>query len=451
MTQKTSNMRMSRRVWIAAGLLAGLMSLQMAAQNMPLSEALERAIEENPSLHAVQAQRDAAELRVWEARGGHLPRISLNAAYSWSEKPLIVFPIHQQGVFPPLDDRIFESSIQVNVPIFTGGKTITRTRAAQAGAQKAEANSDAARLDLLQQILLIYIGAAEIEDGRTLLSARLSDLRKRKDELLAQLDEGRTAPAQPALLQSHIEVLRADSIKLQQNSRDLAWRLGRLLGRDAPINAEVTSLTFALPDPSEDDPHGQHSTEENSEWQRAHATMLQAEAEAAFATASFYPDVSGFALYNYRSGGSAWDPAGEWIAGFRLSIPLLEGGRRIASLSTTKATLRAAEQQLKATEQWVHSEREIAREQWSSANSRMQGTRRAYLQKAEFVEAQRTLHASGRIPLSELMTQETELLQLAMQEKGQEHEALRAATQYYRITGMLSRDFLLTIAGEQNR
>ncbi|MBR9979266.1 MAG: TolC family protein [Bacteroidetes bacterium] len=441
------NVRMSRQMWIVAGLL----SIQMAmAQNMPLTEALDRAIEGNPSLQAVQAQREAADLRVWETRGAHLPQISLNAAYSWSEKPLIVLPIHQQGVFPPLDDRIFESNVQVSVPIFTGGKTITRTRAAEAGARQAEANSDAARMDLLQQILLIYIGTAEIDDGRTLLSARLSDLRKRRDELLAQLDEGRTAPAQPALLQSHIEILRADSINLQQNASDLAWRLGRLLGLDAPIEAEVTSLEFSTPELRKE-LSGERSTERNSEWQRAHATMLQAEAEAAFATASFYPDVSGFALYNYRSGGSAWDPAGEWIAGFRLSLPLLEGGRRIVSLSASRATLRAAEQQLKATEQWVHSEREIAREQWSSAYSRMGHSRQAYRQKAEFVEAQRTLHASGRIPLSELMTQETELLHLALQERGQKYESLRAATQYYRITGMLTRDVLLTIAGEKNQ
>ncbi len=415
---------------------------------LTLREALELALEENPVLRSVDAQRAAAASRVWEARSGHLPQISLNAGYTWYQEPNIVFPIHRAGVFPPLDDRIFESSVQATLPLFAGGKVVRRTDAAKAGARQADARGAVARQDLLQQIGLLYVGAAELTDRRALLGARLADLRTRHAELQAQLGEGRASQAHLALLDAQMASVRADSMQAAQTAGELAWRLGQLTGSDGAIEPvigeETRPAVEVLPNVAEADAM---PVERNSEWQLAHAQKMQAEAEASFASRAFYPEIAGFAVYNYRSSGREWDPAGEWAAGVRLSLPLLDGGRSIAALSTTKASLRAAEENLQAVAQRAHAEREVA----IAALARLRSIKEAARRKETFVEAQRDLYASGRLSLSELETQETELLQLALQAKSLNYEALRASIQVSRAAGTLDKEMLLMITVEEAR
>ncbi len=433
---------------------SGVVNPEARPAQLTLRAALDLALTENPSLRSAEAQRAAAGFRVWEARSGALPQISLNAGYSWSQEPNIVFPIHRAGVFPPLDDRIFESSLQATMPLFTGGKTGRRTDAARAGANQAEARGNLVRQDLLHQIALVYLGAAEIEDRRVLLGARLEDLRVRLDELRAGAAEGRTPPSQLALVYASVEQVRADSLQMEQAAGELALRLGQLTGLGyavvpMPSGGNTPDAAGRVPDVPLH--KADIADEANLEWQLAHAQKLQADAEASFASRAFFPDLSGFAVYNYRSSGSNWDPEGEWVAGLRLSFKLLDGGRSIAALYSTDASVRAAEENLRAIAQRTHVEREIALAARSAATARMQAIEEAVRQKEVFVAAQRSLHASGRLSLSELETQETELLQLALQGKTLRYEALRADIQAARAAGTLTQEYLLMISGEDAR
>lgn len=443
---------------------------QETLQGLTLREALERALDANPSLRAVEAQRAAAASRVWEARSGHLPQISANAGYSWYQEPNIVFPIHKAGVFPPLDDRIFESSVQATLPLFSGGKVVRRTDAARAGVQQADARASLARQDLLRRIAELYLHAAELDDRRGLLGERLADLRRRKADLDALAGEGRASQAQLALIDAQMAGVRADSLQAGQAAVELAWRLGQLTGVSAPVHPRLDGHAVPAPDhlsgridvdlpPVSDQSStaaqsstvGLRSVENNSEWRLAHAQKLQAEAEASFASRAFFPDLSGFAAYQYRSGGSAWDPSGEWVAGLRLSLPLLDGGRSIAALSMTEATLRAAEENLEAAAQRARADHAVARSAHAAALARLHGIEQAVEHRRIFVAAQRDLHAAGRLSLGELEIQETELLQLALQAKALKYEALRAIITIAYAEGALDRELLLTISGEDRR
>jgi outer membrane protein TolC len=237
-----------------------------------------------------------------------------------------------------------------------------------------------------------------------------------------------------------------------QAAGELAWRLGQLTGSDGAVEPVIGDgarpVAEALPFAAEADAM---PVESNSEWQLAHAQKMQAEAEASFASRAFYPDIAGFAVYNYRSSGREWDPAGEWAAGVRLSLPLLDGGRSIAALSTTRASLQAAEENLQAVAQRARAEREVAIAARAAALSRLRSIEEAARRKETFVEAQRDLYASGRLSLSKLETQETELLQLALQAKALNYETLRATIQVSRAAGTLDKEMLLMITGEETR
>ena len=56
------------------------------------------------------AQVDAFKASVSQATGSFLPQLYANAGYTRYEEPNIITPIHQLGVFPPLDDEIYEAT-----------------------------------------------------------------------------------------------------------------------------------------------------------------------------------------------------------------------------------------------------------------------------------------------------------------------------------------------------
>ncbi|MDX9759159.1 MAG: TolC family protein [Bacteroidota bacterium] len=427
---------------VAIGTMA---AVPVAGQTLTLRDAIGIAMEGNPSLRAVLEQHDAAEARVRETRSGHLPMLSAGASYTWHQEPNIVFPIHRAGVFPPLDDRIFESNVQAVLPLFSGGKVLRRTDAARAAASQQQLRGEAARQELLRQLVLLYLGAAEIENRRTLITSRLADLRVRRTEAAALASEGRMSAPQFALLDAQLHALRADSMHVVQGREELAWRLAQLTGSETPVYPDIAGVhpsAIAVPDAATP------TVGENVDWRIAQAALRQAEAEASAAGRAFFPDISAFAMYNYRSGGTAWDPAGEWAAGVRLSLPLFDGGRSIAAVSATQAQRRAAEEQAHAMELRVRTELEISAAARRMAAERLRATEEAVREKGRFVTAQQELHRAGRLALSELLTQETELLQLSLQAASLTVAAAEAELDFHRAAGSLTTEIALAITGD---
>lgn len=422
-----------------------------AAQSISLAEALQKALTQNTAIQALQNQEQASHYQVREAQSGHLPKVSVSGSYTYYEKPNIIFPIHQQGVFPPLDDRIFETSAQLVLPLFSGGKVMASVQAAKAGRKNALARRQAQETDVLRHVAEIFLNGAELRDRQQLIRARLDVLYQRLAEMDALSREGRVSAADRALILSAIATALSDSMNLNAAWQETGWRLGQLLGMQQMVFPELTGLdaetmsSSNLPQTMPDD-----GLSSNSLVLQAQSRVQQAEALQKLNTRTFLPDLSGFAVYNYRSGGTDWDPDGEWAAGIRLSLPVFDGGKRLAGWQASKSSLRAAEQSLQATIQNEYTSLQIARERWHSALHQRESLTEAVRQKNEYVKAQQAVYQAGRLPLSELMNQETELLQLTLQEKSQLYAARRNALTYYAAAGQLTEETIFNLLGRTN-
>ncbi|MBN1446377.1 MAG: TolC family protein [Bacteroidetes bacterium] len=433
-------------VFLLAGML--LAGIPAQAQELSLREALEQAIERNALLRSVDAQYRATEAQVRETRSGHLPRITASTSYTWHQEPNIVFPIHQAGVFPPLDDQIFESNLQLTLPIYSGGRTSALTEAAEAGTAQSQAKRHALRTEILEQVTMLYMKTAELQDKQQLITSRMNALRRRHFELDVLLREGRATEAHIALVTAEIASSAADSIDVRLREEEAAWRLGQLVGSNEQVIPNVRGLqldTETIIPPS--NPAFENVLALNDDVNAARARVRQSEANERLARRSFLPELSGFAGYAYRSGGSAWDPDGEWMAGVRLSIPLLDGGRRFAQVSMTKEQSLAAEHNLRSVEQQSHAMWRIALDQWKAARAQLRSAGEAAQRKQISLEAQEQLFEAGRLPLHELMTQETELLQLRLREKTYHYATVTAAVHYHAVNGTLSQESIEQMLG----
>jgi len=408
--------------------------------SMTLTEALNAAAVHSPAIGVAARQREAAEARTREVASGLYPQLSLTAGYTRHQEPNVIVPIHQVGVFPPLDDQIYETSIRLQVPIFSGGRTRVRKRAAEAGVLESSVREDQVRIDLIEGIAQIFLLAREQRDKADLIAARIRLLQRRQDELSLRLNEGRVSPADMAQVISSVEAARADSIELEGKRSELAIRLGQLIGTGewvypadenllptSALETEGRFLEFQTGDEEQGGPRAEN----------ARAQVIRATALHALAKRSSWPDISGFAARAYRAGGDL-EPVGEWAAGISLRLPLFEGGRHLASARTAKASLRSAEYMLQAAEAAEAADRQVALEQQASARTRRRYIAAAAQSKRSSVTATRELYRAGRVSLSDLLVQEMDLLQLQIQERGLAYAEMMAILRYQAIAGRLT-------------
>ena len=80
----------------------------------------------------------------------------------------------------------------------------------------------------------------------------------------------------------------------------------------------------------------------------------------------------------------------------------------------------------------------MALQQWQAARERRRLIATAVASKTTSVRAYQEMYKAGRISLSDLLVQETELLQLKMQEKSLAYQERLAVLHYYATAGELN-------------
>ncbi len=425
----------------------GTTGFQKQPVEMSLEQVLNLALQENPIIKAADWQKVVSQKKVWEAKSSFLPSIQYVASYNWYEKPMIVVPIHEPMKFPPLDDRIFASQFQVRMPIFNGGQRLAAHKAAKADLQETGAQTRVVKSKVLQNVAVLFLQAKELNGKRDLIHSRLKALRERQRELSFLYKEGRVSEADFALLEANLQSVIADSLELAAAYFQLGNRLGQLVGVRYPILPKTEGTTPALPLDSDLYPDTTAVEERlnNPELEKARAQLEKARAMKALATRKFLPNVSGYYTHLINSSGYTWDPVDEWAVGVTIQIPLFDGGKRIANLGAAKAAEKAAQANLDNTFLEQQASLEIAFLKWDATRRRRQLLSSAVENKQKYVDANRKLYREGRISLSEILTQETELLALQIQEKELRYAEQQAILDYHVLIGDLSPELVLKI------
>lgn len=420
---------------------------------LSLQEALSLAVEGGPSVAATRAQWRSARGRADQARGERLPQLSMSAGYTRYQEPAIVVPIHEAGVFPPLDDDVYEAMAQLSVPLLDGGRRAATHQAATATAAEARARRDLSEQQIIEGVTSLFVRIRALEDTGHLITARLNVLRRRREELLLLWQEGRTSPADTALVAAALATGASDSLEVVTRQLEVATQLAALIGSDRavhPIVADVGRepengwpLELALA------PAGTGPEASGPEVRAAQARLTRDRALKTQAASRFWPDVIGFGAYSLRSGGDR-DAIGEWAAGIRLQVPLFDAGSRSSGLRAARASIEAAEALAQQALQNERAQVRIAQDQWHTSKARRHHLNVAAEAKSVSVAAQSELYREGRIPLSELLTQESELLQLQTQERAAAYAIVLAGLRYHAAAGHLTIDLAHRLTGSSS-
>ncbi|MDX9874764.1 MAG: TolC family outer membrane protein [Spongiibacteraceae bacterium] len=110
---------------------------------------IQAALSSNPALTARQQAVAAAEAGVGEARGGHLPTVSLYASAQQSD-------IGYENTLMP-ETETFVVGVGVQIPIFSGGSTSGRVRAAYGELTAAQQDYEALRREIEREVRTAYL------------------------------------------------------------------------------------------------------------------------------------------------------------------------------------------------------------------------------------------------------------------------------------------------------
>lgn len=123
--------------------------VQMRAPEEPMDEWVQRALANNKALLAQNYAVAASQSAVKEVRGGHYPSVSLNVSTQKSD-------VGYDNVLAPRTNNVI-ASVNVNVPIFSGGSTYARTTAAYNDMLGAQQQYEAVRRELVKQSTSSYL------------------------------------------------------------------------------------------------------------------------------------------------------------------------------------------------------------------------------------------------------------------------------------------------------
>ena len=425
-------------VFAFMGAVFGSRIQNLAAKDVVgIEEALRIALSENPGLKAAAYNEAASKHRVGEARSVLLPAVALSAGYTRYEEPMSVTPIHQVGRFPALDEEIYDAGVGVNIPILSG-RALSGIDLAKSAVEEASARRSTVGLEIMTSVAGVFIAGSELDDNLRLIEAHIEALQQRKRELESLRAEGRVSPAEMYLIEASINTAAADKIAVESRRKELIRRFGRLLGTEdsvEPKNIELNESAVTS--------HGEAGYREASGPAAMQAKALVEEAAYAKSSVirSLWPELNGFAAYSWRAG-SDQVFSGEWAVGMNLRVPLLDVARRWSSIKAADSTVEAARSRYRDAQIAEQTLAASYQEKQESLRNRRALVNLAAEAKNSSVSAFRERYFEGRLSLSELVVQETELLQLRMLERNLTYQRATTFIDYHAVRGSLTSELI---------
>jgi outer membrane protein TolC len=337
----------------AATLLIAFIPVVVHAQSAPAPLTLDAAIAEGLAnsrrLAELEARGEAAEYAISGRKAADLPTISAQGGYTRTNH-VDIFAIQAPGqplqvVYPDIPDN-FRARLDVQWPIYTGGRTDALERAARAERVAIGKDLDAARADLRLEITRAYWAAVTAAETEVVLrrsldavEAHLADVRARLDQGLVPPNDVSSAAAQAA----HQRLLAIEATNLRGIAQaDLA----RLVGRDS---VTVTAAPPFVPPPAGAPAVADlisRALRDRAERQGLEQRVASAEERANAVQATKLPQVGVGGGYDYaRPNPRIFPRAGEWKPSFDASVnvtwTLWDGGRRSAEYGEARANAAA--------------------------------------------------------------------------------------------------------------
>jgi outer membrane protein TolC len=324
---------------LALSLAAGSADAQDAALRVTLDDAIARGIANSQRLAELEARQEGAEAVEAGSVAATMPLVGLIGGYTRTNH-VQEFGVAQPGqplrvIYPDVPDNV-HLRLDLQWPIYSGGRTDALRRAARAERDAAGADVAAARSDLRLEITRAF-WARSLES----MAAHVSDLRSR-------LEQGLIPPSELLSVEAQQSRQRLVAIEARNTRATVEADLRRLLGIEGEGRIEPVAA-LELPEAAEmaSDVLVADARAHRAERRALERRVEASEARASAASASKLPQVGVAGGYDYaRPNPHIFPRIGEWRDSWDVSVnvswQLWDGGRRHAEEAAAAAGARAA-------------------------------------------------------------------------------------------------------------
>jgi outer membrane protein len=211
---------------------------QTSPAALTLDEAIAQALANSQRLAELQARGEAAEFAVAGRRAADLPAVALQGGYTRTnhvDEFAIAFPGRpSQVVYPDIPDN-YRARIDLQWPIYTGGRGDALERAARAERGAIGKDLDAARADLRLEVVRAFWAIVTARDTEAVLRRSLAAVDAHLTDARARLASGLVPPSDVAAAEAEVSHQRVLLLEAATQRATAEADLARLTGTDTPI------------------------------------------------------------------------------------------------------------------------------------------------------------------------------------------------------------------------
>lgn len=432
-------------------LLAG--SVRLSAQApLSLSDAVQLGLHQHPSLEASAANKEAAESRVREAHSGFLPKLNYSESFQRSDNPVFVFgSLLEQRQFAQDNFNLgslnnpnflnnFQSQIRADQTVFDFGATKWQVKSAELDSQIASEDDRQARMAVIAAVATAYYGAVL---GQEQLHVAEEAVRS------AEADLERAQNIRTAGMSTDADVLSVRVHLAEMKERQIQGRYGLDVAMSAlndalgvPLEAQHDLSTALVPAQlsSTNLDQLEKSSAEGPAPKEALLASEAADAQTSAARSSLLPRVSVHGVFEADRQTFATRGGANWFFSASLDWNLFSGFSSQAHRDEAAYLAVAARAQQKRTESAARLEVRRAYAGWKSAEEKIEVAAASVAQADESLRITRNRYEAGLTTITELLRNETALLETTTRHLEAIYQQRVAATQLQFAAGTLAGD-----------
>ena len=329
---------------------------------LTLEDAIRRGLDTSHRIAEAVARGEAAGAIVTERHAALLPQVSAQAGYTRTNHvtPFAVFALSTQQlqiIYPDVPNN-YRTRLDLQWPIYTGGRLDAIERAARIEATASEDEVAAARSDLTLEITRAYWALVTANESLRVVDESVRRIGAHLQDVRNQLAAGLVPPSDVSSVEAQASRQQMFAIQAR-GTRDVAEaELARLAGLAPGTSIDpVVTLTSPPGDPSTQGSPGsidalvEAAKQERPERDGLAKRVRAAEERSLAAAAGMKPTVAVAGGFDYARPNphifprqAAWKTS--WDASVNVSWPLFDGGRTAGETAEASASARAARERL---------------------------------------------------------------------------------------------------------
>jgi outer membrane protein len=321
---------------------------------LTLAEAQSRALANSHRLAEITARQTAASAAADARAAGGRPTVAAVAGYTRTghvEEFSFPGPTGPRVVYPDVPDN-YQTRLDLQWPIYSGGRTDALERAARAEAAALGADAEAAKADLRFEVARAYWALVTSRASVGVLQQALARSETHIRDVRSRFDAGLVAPNETASADAQAARARMLLIEARNQRDSAAAELARLVGADPQTAIEPVATLEPAAAPAFN--AGGLTAEARSgraERQAMERRIEGADAQRDAAESARRPAVSILGGVDYARPNPRVFPRAErwddfWEAGVRVNWMLWDGGRTAAETAQAASLAAAARERL---------------------------------------------------------------------------------------------------------